>query len=192
MPTGQRDAALRLRRLAAERFPAASVEEHAHASFLDLARSMAFGLDRPTLQDLWMAQWEQQTDKLMAAGVVRNDFDETRIRSGRYNVFPSRDGFSFLTAHVLDANDVLGVSGAVIVLYRFDSAKEWWMASPHDPFSFGYHRRTERVVSEDEFALVPALAAQLGVPYRAFALGANPLTSYESEWKQGREWLRAR
>jgi YD repeat-containing protein len=165
---------------------------YAHSNFLQLAESMSFGLDRPTLRDLWIAGWKSETEKLVRGEVLRDDFKETRIRSGRYNVFPSRDGYSFLTVHALDASDLFGTTGTVIVLYRFDTAKEWWMSNPHDPFSFGYRRRVERVVSEDEFALLPVLAEKLGTPYRVFALGSNPVTSYDAEWREGRTWLEAR
>jgi hypothetical protein len=189
---GYKETAALLKQLVESRFPVGSGEEHAHSNFLQLAESMSFGLDRPTLRDLWIAGWKSETEKLVRAEVLRNDFKETRIRSGRYNVFPSRDGYSFLTVHALDASDLFGKAGTVIVLYRFDTAKEWWMSNPHDPFSFGYRQRVERVVSEDEFALIPVLAEKLGTPYRVFALGSNPVTSYEAQWREGRTWLEAR
>jgi hypothetical protein len=176
-------------KLIEQRLGVASQEKYQTSGFKDMFDDMALEIDDPASRDLWKDSWKTATAKLNSAGFTVEGFRQAIIRSKPYNQYPSRSAFSVLNLRFLDATQVVGKPGTILILYRTDKAKEWWQQNPHNPFSFGYRMRAVHYVTRTEHAIFDSWATGVNVPYELQALGANPVTAYEEEWGKVRKWF---
>ena len=173
----------------ATRFGVDKKESSRSFGFIGLFDDMSVEITNDAARRLWKESWESSITKMQTAGFGVSGLHQTKIQSKRYNQFPSRDGFSILYMNILDAQDVVGVRGSIVIMYRIDQAKEWWWKNPHDPFSFGYSLRVGRYVTRTEHSVIDEWAKQNGVAYGFSPLGANPIADYLDEWKEIRKRL---
>lgn len=167
----------------------AAKEEIRNSGFINMFEQAAAGIHRDTARDLWLHSWKADVARMKQAGFVTQGFEEVRIQSKPFNLLPSRSTSSIASFHVLNAAEMFGLPGSIVIVYRHDRAKEWGWHNLHDPFSFGYKLRVERQYTSREQDLVESVSKAVDSPHIVIPLGANPFPSYLDEWRQAKGWI---
>lgn len=178
-----------LRRLAAKKFGQDRAKETPKASFLQnyietLDRSDRWNDDSKSFAEI---EQDEQAKKLERHGIRVEGFHQTVFNSKAYNDTWVSDGASRLTFWIIDAMDVLGVSGTLVVAKRVDRATVFGMHG-HAGIR-GFWRVKFELLTNSEYDVLAAVARELGVPFMAAPTGSPMPIRRPESLVAAKRWL---
>lgn len=123
--------------------------------------------------------------KLSRQGWTTSNIALTRVEIPAVHVQGQRHAYSAYAALLLDAQQALGVPGTVAVIFRRDHERRWGLRSPHDPFSFWWHRMETLVVDTSVF--LAAAGDGVLAPKHLGVIGPEGILGSTQPWDELRQ-----